>query len=699
MALEDFEKELTEQRSERNKRKREKSSSPHRARHHRHLHHHHHHDHSHASHHRKSSHEKEEERQKGRHQRTKDREGDLQLKQEHHHSHFDNGKHSQHNRTTDEHSSISAPGNNSYTRDTWMQAPSAMDVDFVRRVEQRAPRPQYVKALDVADTLVINHDEIVEEDSLTGLNQYSSTSNPAPHEVPYTFGDAGSAWRMTKLQATYRLAKDSGRALEDVAVDRHGDLRSFDDAREEEIEMSRRERYGKNYVGKKKPVGSLFQERQANVASIHTLQERGGNNKSEEIQGKGLETESTASTTTMLDQTVLNKLKAQMMKAKLRRAANAERLETEYNEAASRFAQRKGPDLVVLNKMESRLLTGGRDGEMKNVETKRGRERQLVEENEDMSVEDMVRNERRTRGELGGEGKAFAERIVRDTKFDNDLDYMDENASKLAKTAQKSEINLRSTAIGEYQKMKHILDTCPLCHHEDTGKAPQAPLVSLAMRTFLTLPTGPEITPYGLCASIVPTQHRLNLLECDDDEWEEIRNFMKSLTRFYWSRTPRMSVIFYENAAHLGRKRHASMEAVPLPVDLAGAASAFFKEAILVADEEWSQHRKVIDTLMKANDGLGKLAFRRSMVANLPYFHVWLSLDGGMGHVVEDTRKWPKGDLFAREVIGGMLDVSTEIIKRQGHWRLGDLDMERRVRDFGKSWEKWDWTKALLDAE
>ena len=98
---------------------------------------------------------------------------------------------------------------------------------------------------------------------------------------------------------------------------------------------------------------------------------------------------------------------------------------------------------------------------------------------------------------------------------------MDENANKLAKRVQKSEINLKNTAISDFQKMNRILDSCPLCHHEDINTPPVAPLVSLGTRVYLTLPTEPEISPGG--AMIIPIQHRVNLLECDDDEWEEIR--------------------------------------------------------------------------------------------------------------------------------------------------------------------------------
>lgn len=700
MGLEDFERELAEQRSVAHKRKRERSRSPHREGQRRH-HHRHHNRKSHSSRHAHENNEQQEERHRLRHNHRHEDES-MGNRQVSHEVEPNKPRDADPQRSYNESIGTSATGStlhaSSQQRDSWMQAPSALHIDYVHRREMAPAPSQFTRATEKDYTIPLHQNEIADETFIDNHAHSQSAQKDALPELDYTFGDAGSSWRMTKLRATRQIAEEAGRTVEEVAVERYGNLRAFDDAREEEIELDRRERYGKAYMGKDIPTGELFKLRKPASSGIQQEQFTDIKHEQDEHHEISAQQNTVSSRTSPLDPTSLNKLKAKMLKAKLRRASDAEQLELEYREAMAHSAGGKPPNtaVTVLSKMDSRMLVGDRTGEIKSIQNKRGRERQLVEENEDMSIEDMVRNERRTRGQFGGEGKAFAERIAKDAKFDNDLDYMDENAAKLAKTAQKSEINLRNTAIGDYQKMQRILDNCPLCHHEESGKAPQAPIVSLATRTFLTLPTSPEITPYGRCATIVPTQHRLSLLECDDDEWEEIRNFMKSLTRFYWSQTPRLSVIFYENAAHAGRKRHASMEAVPLPADVAANASAYFKEAILTSDEEWTQHKKIIDTLAAAKEGVGKLAFRRSMVSNLPYFHVWFSLDGGIGHVVEDSRRWPKGDLFAREVIGGILDVGLEVIKKQGMWTSGDLDMQRRVKEFRKGWEKWDWTQALV---
>ncbi|KAL3456287.1 CwfJ C-terminus 1-domain-containing protein-like protein [Aspergillus heterothallicus] len=580
-------------------------------------------------------------------------------------------------------------------RDAWMEAPSALDIDYVHRRDttrlEEEPKPRMLQAdfeLKIHDRELNTH----LRDLKYGKALEEIENEPAAHEVNYTFGDRGSGWRMTKLKGVYREAEESGRSVEEVALERFGDLRSFDDAREEEAELDRRETYGEGYVGKEKPTGELFQERKQKE-NVHRGPHEHVRDTRKEFsargQGKPMETETPVQTTQHLDLTALNKLKAQMMRAKLKGSPDAAELEEKYNAAAAAMANRKEPDVMVLGVMDNRMLAGKRN-EVKAVETKRGLERGKVEENEDMTIEDMVQEEKRSRGQFGGEGRRLAERISKDAKFENDLEYMDDNASKLARRVHRSELDIKNTTINELQKMNRILDNCPLCHHEDTNTPPIAPVVSLATRVFMTLPTEPEISPGS--ATIVPIQHRTNLLECDDDEWEEIRNFMKSLTRMYHDQG--RDVIFYENAAAPHRKRHASMEAVPLPYSLGETSPAFFKEAILSADEEWTQHRKLIDTLAKSKQGLGRNAFRRTLAKEMPYFHVWFQLDGGLGHVVEDANRWPKGDLFAREVIGGMLDVGPEVIKRQGRWTRGG---DRRVAGFQSRWRKFDWTRVLVE--
>lgn len=426
-------------------------------------------------------------------------------------------------------------------RDSWMESPSSLGIDFVQRPSTKHDKPITLGSSKANFELKIHANELNKhhlQDLADGKEMNDDSADGSTNlGLDYRFGDDGAHWRMTKLRAVYKQAEETQKPVDEVAMERYENLREFDEAREEEIELERRETYGKGYVTREKPSGDLFQERKLDTdiqssGAIPALKGQLSEQKASKPKGIGPSQE----THVPIDQTMLNRLKAQIMKAKLRDPSGASALEEEYAKAAARFESRQETKIFVLGAMESRVLTGPK-GEMKHVDSKRGRERGLVEENEDMSIEDMVREERRTRHQAGGHSQRFAEQIVRDGKFDviqnhlyhvwsliliqNNLDYLDENANKLAKRVQKSEINLRNTAVSDFQKTTRILDNCPLCYQEDESTPPIAPVVSLATRVYLTLPTEPEIGDGGAC--IVPVQHRGNLLECDDDEWEEIR--------------------------------------------------------------------------------------------------------------------------------------------------------------------------------
>lgn len=691
MALEDFEKSLAKEKAkERDERSyQHQGAARKRQRHH----HHHHHQDRDQHHHRRKRREHSADSSEQEHHRRKRRHHGLRQGEE--------AEVEKERKTMENTATFNPVQSTTLTRDSWMEAPSSLQTDYTQKAYQKPPEP-IIQTSTKKDFQLKIHDNELNKHHLQELADGRDVPEevgdaPVTHEVNYIIGDAGSQWRMKKLKRVYERAEEEHKAVDDVAIEQFGDLRSFDDAREEQIELDRRDTYGAGFLGKEKPNGDLFAERRIELGETRRPQATQAEDEAEDALDKTLETVSAPVTTVSLDQTALNRLKAQMMKAKLRGGPQAAALEAEYDAAvAASSANPKKADVLVLKAMESRALASGRSGEVKPIDNKRGRERGLVEENEDMSVSDMVREERRTRTHAGGDSARFAERIAKDGKFSSDLDYMDENAAKLAKRVEKSDLNLKTTAISDFHALNRILDSCPLCHHEDTNQSPVAPVVSLATRVYLTLPTQPELSPGS--AAIIPIQHRANLLECDDDEWEEVRNFMKSLTRMYHDQG--RSVLFYENAANAGgnqgrRRRHASMEVVPLPYALGGLAPQFFKEAILAADEEWTQHRKLIDTLAKSRDGMGKSAFRRTLVKEMPYFHVWFELDGGLGHVVEDADRWPKGDLFAREVVGGMLDVGPEVVKRQGRWKKGAVD--ERVEPFRRKWRKFDWTRVLVD--
>jgi hypothetical protein len=65
-----------------------------------------------------------------------------------------------------------------------------------------------------------------------------------------------------------------------------------------------------------------------------------------------------------------------------------------------------------------------------------------------------------------------------------------------------------------------VLSTCLLCSSED-GSPPKAPIIAMGTRVYLSCTLSEELVP-GHCL-IVPIQHHLNMLEGDDDVWDEVR--------------------------------------------------------------------------------------------------------------------------------------------------------------------------------
>jgi hypothetical protein len=113
----------------------------------------------------------------------------------------------------------------------------------------------------------------------------------------------------------------------------------------------------------------------------------------------------------------------------------------------------------------------------------------------------------------------------------------------------------------------------------------------MGTRAYLSCTTNEELVK-GHCL-IVPIQHHLNMLEADDEVWDEVRvrsfttwgsmrllihkiqNFMKCLMRMFAEED--QGVIFYETVISLKWQKHTCIECVPLPWDQYEDIPQYFK--------------------------------------------------------------------------------------------------------------------------
>ena len=432
MTLDDFEKSLSEGKKSIHHTETNEGSDKGKKRL-KHHHHHHHHQHHHRHHHKSGEDEHRHKRSRQARSHDADSFRDLPRKEKSEHGAYGSlpekedewiGKDAENHRTnTKGNNTQGPPAQAELKRDSWMESPSALDTDYTTRSYKKPSGPVTSRSSKADFDLKIHQNELNKhhlQNLADGTDIPDEAANePAEEEVDYTFGDKGARWRMTKLKAVFSQANETGRNVNEIATERFGNLKAFDDAREEQIELERRETYGDGYVEKERPNGELFQERES-VAALRAQNSSPNEDDIPDIADVPRDPEEREPSATIVqrDQTALNRLKAQMLKAKLRGSSGATDLEAKYANAMASFANRKESEVVVLGAMENRMLAGGRKGEVRAVDNKRGRERGLVEENEDMSIEDMVREERRTKNQAGGDGRRFAERIAKDGKFD-----------------------------------------------------------------------------------------------------------------------------------------------------------------------------------------------------------------------------------------------------------------------------------------
>ncbi|WWD16329.1 hypothetical protein CI109_100755 [Kwoniella shandongensis] len=449
----------------------------------------------------------------------------------------------------------------------------------------------------------------------------------------------------------------------------------------------------------------------------------------------------------------LNKFQARVIRAKLMDDPQATSLEAEYEAERSRAEKARSGDgsagmwegsgeglqgqlgrtdekgnrveVQVLPTLDGRgrlydVGTGGGDdvdvtpGNKRKKPEKfetRDKEGNLLRYNADddtQTLGELVRQERFGAGSKDQKNidAEMATAIAGDARFNDDLDYMDDNAEKLARRKMKSDALKRAFAINDYARTKKALDTCPFCYQDDRN--PLTAVVALGTRTYLSCTLFEELVP-GHCL-IVPIQHHLSMLEMEDDDWDEVRNFMKCLMRMHHEKG--QGVIFFETVLSFKHQKHTYIEAIPVPYSVYPDLPAYFRESIMASEGEWTQHKKLIDFSSRPG------GFTKMMVPNLPYFMVQWDYKGekGYGHVIEGVNESGSGNnanggeegegdvgaagqegefprYFAQEVIGNVLGLEPRKWRRP---RKMDLALNKeRARALGEKFQPYNWTVGL----
>ncbi|KAF6332848.1 CWF19 like cell cycle control factor 2 [Rhinolophus ferrumequinum] len=299
-------------------------------------------------------------------------------------------------------------------------------------------------------------------------------------------------------------------------------------------------------------------------------------------------------------------------------------------------------------------------------------------DDDNLSLNDLVKNEKM--GTAENQNKLFM-RMASKFMGKTDGDYYTLDDMFVSRAAERErfgeeEENQRKKAIAEHRRLAAQMDKCLYCF--DSSQFPKHLIVAIGVKVYLCLPNFRSLTE-GHCL-IVPLQHHRAATLLDEDIWEEIQMFRKSLVKMFKDRG--LDCIFLETNLSMKKQYHMVYECIPLPKEVGDTAPIYFKKAIMESDEEWSMNKKLID--------LSSKDIRKSVPKGLPYFSVDFGLQGGFAHVIEDEHKFPR--YFGKEIIGGMLDLEPRL------WRKGIResfeDQRKKALQFAQWWKPFDFTRS-----
>ncbi|XP_062052939.1 CWF19-like protein 2 isoform X3 [Lepus europaeus] len=320
---------------------------------------------------------------------------------------------------------------------------------------------------------------------------------------------------------------------------------------------------------------------------------------------------------------------------------------------------------------------GGRS-KRQMVSTHEEKERvRYFHDDDNLSLNDLVKNEKM--GTAENQNKLFM-RMASKFMGKADGDYYTLDDMFVSRAAERERLgeeeeNQRKRAIAEHQSLAAQMEKCLYCF--DSSQFPKHLIVAIGVKVYLCLPNFQSLTE-GHCL-IVPLQHHRAATLLDEDIWEEIQMFRKSLVKMFEDKG--LDCIFLETNTNLKKQYHMIYECIPLPKEVGDMAPIYFKKAIMESDEEWSMNKKLID--------LSSKDIRKSVPRGLPYFSVNFGLQGGFAHVIEDQHRFPH--YFGKEIIGGMLDLEPRL------WRKGIResfeDQRKKALQFAQWWKPYDFTK------
>jgi Protein similar to CwfJ C-terminus 2/Protein similar to CwfJ C-terminus 1 len=187
---------------------------------------------------------------------------------------------------------------------------------------------------------------------------------------------------------------------------------------------------------------------------------------------------------------------------------------------------------------------------------------------------------------------------------------------------------------------------------------------------------------------LVPLKHTPSFVSAEGDAWREILRFQTALQNLY-ARQGKSVIMLETVLEHSKGLWQTKLEVVPVPFGTLQDSPMYFSSSMKEQTEEWGTHTKLLKVSTEKP--------LQAVVPNgFPYFYVdWgriATLPSASGYCqIIESQSFSHD--FGLDTVAAMLDLDPIRLNRKKSY--SHEEERQQIADFMKLWEKVDWTKEL----
>ena len=357
-------------------------------------------------------------------------------------------------------------------------------------------------------------------------------------------------------------------------------------------------------------------------------------------------------------------------------------------------------------RIDSNVISAKSHGENIVVQLPIGRSSTTAKKEEDMTIQELVANERRQNQDMSWDeqmtrnmarmdknrkrklkaGEDSDEELERMKKWLPSATTVKEGMAKEGRVLEKAQQRDRNRLMHEKIQEDKVTSRCSWWLESSSFRKHRL----LALGDHISLVMAPPNASLiaGNHFYLVPLKHTSSFSSAEGDAWREILRFQTSLQNLY-ARQGRSVIMLETVLEHSKGLWQTKLEVIPVPFGTLQDSPMYFSSSMKEQTEEWGTHNKILKVSTEKP--------LHAVVPNgFPYFYVdWGRIAtspsaSGYCQIIESESF---SHDFGLDTVAAMLDLDPIRLNRKKSY--SHEEERQQIADFLKLWEKVDWTKEL----